>query len=92
MEPVILQANKLRLSFGKVIALNGISLEVRGGEILAIIGPNGAGKTSFLNCVAGFYTPDSGQIFFEGKDITGFSPHRQGQAGNWKNLSGDPAL
>jgi branched-chain amino acid transport system ATP-binding protein len=88
MEPVILQANKLRLSFGKVIALNGVSLEVRGGEILAIIGPNGAGKTSFLNCVAGFYTPDSGQIFFEGKDITGFSPHRRARLGIGRTFQG----
>jgi branched-chain amino acid transport system ATP-binding protein len=88
MEPVILQANNLRLSFGKVVALNGVSLEVRDGEILAIIGPNGAGKTSFLNCVAGFYTPDSGQIFFQGKDITGFSPHRRTMLGIGRTFQG----
>ena len=88
MESVILQANNLRLSFGKVVALNDVSLEVRGGEILAIIGPNGAGKTSFLNCVAGFYTPDSGQIFFEGKDITGFSPHRRARLGMGRTFQG----
>ena len=88
MEPVILQANNLRLSFGKVVALNGVSLEVRDGEILAIIGPNGAGKTSFLNCVAGFYTPDSGQIFFQGKDITGFSPHRRARLGIGRTFQG----
>ena len=88
MEPVILQANNLRLSFGKVVALNGISLEVRGGEILAIIGPNGAGKTSFLNCVAGFYTPDRGQIFFKGKDITGFSAHRRARLGLGRTFQG----
>ena len=88
MESVILQANNLRLSFGKVVALNDVSLEVRGGEILAIIGPNGAGKTSFLNCVAGFYTPDSGQIFFEGKDITGFSPHRRARLGIGRTFQG----
>ncbi|MGA2464258.1 MAG: ABC transporter ATP-binding protein [Thermodesulfobacteriota bacterium] len=88
MEPVILQTNNITLSFGKVTALNGVSLEVRGGEILAIIGPNGAGKTSFLNCVAGFYTPDSGQIFFEGKDITRFSPHRRAMLGIGRTFQG----
>lgn len=77
MEPVILEAKNLRLSFGKVVALNDVTLEVRNGEIVALIEPNGARKTSFLNCLSGFYTPDSGQIFFQGKDITKLSPHRR---------------
>ncbi len=88
MESVVLQASDLRLSFGKVVALNGISLEVRRGEILAIIGPNGAGKTSFLNCVAGFYTPNGGQIFFEGKDITRFPAHRRARLGMGRTFQG----
>ena len=71
----ILKVEHLRLAFGKVVALNNVTLGVRDGEILAIIGPNGAGKTSLLNCLSGFYHLDSGQIFFEGRDVTKISPH-----------------
>jgi branched-chain amino acid transport system ATP-binding protein len=46
------------------------------GEIVSIIGPNGAGKTSLLNIISGFYVPDSGQIFIDGKDITAMRPSR----------------
>jgi branched-chain amino acid transport system ATP-binding protein len=77
MEPVVLEAKNLRLSFGKVAALNDVTVEVRKEEILALIGPNGAGKTSLLNCLSGFYSPERGQIFFQGKDITRLSPYRR---------------
>ena len=67
---VRLSIENLTLSFGGVHALTGVSLEVRDNEILAIIGPNGAGKTALLNCINGFYKPQKGDIYFDGKRIT----------------------
>ena len=51
----LLEVSDLRLQFGGVTAVDGLSFEVREGEILAVIGPNGAGKTSAFNCISGFY-------------------------------------
>jgi branched-chain amino acid transport system ATP-binding protein len=56
--------------FGGVRAVDNVSIAVNRGQIASIIGPNGAGKTSLLNMISGFYTPDSGSITFEGRDIT----------------------
>jgi branched-chain amino acid transport system ATP-binding protein len=63
----ILKVEDIHISFGGLKALNGVSLEVNPGEIMAIIGPNGAGKTTMLNVINGVYTPDEGRIFFEGR-------------------------
>ncbi len=63
----LLRAEDIHISFGGLKALNGVSLEIYQGEIMAIIGPNGAGKTTMLNIINGFYKPDEGRIFFEGK-------------------------
>jgi branched-chain amino acid transport system ATP-binding protein len=65
----------LRLSFGGVIAVKDVDLNVHTGELMAIIGPNGAGKTSLLNCITGFYQPQNGQIIFNGCDITNMHTH-----------------
>lgn len=64
---VLLSADEITLKFGGVTALNGVSVNVREQEILAIIGPNGAGKTSMLNCINGVYHPQQGQITFRGE-------------------------
>jgi len=74
-----LQAEKLNISFGGVQALSDIDIVVKEGELLAIIGPNGAGKTCLLNCINGFYKPQSGRIIFEGKDITSLPIHKIAQ-------------
>ena len=84
----ILKIEELFLSFGEVEALLGVKLEVHPGEILAMIGPNGAGKTSLLNCVNGFYTPQRGSIFFEGRDITRFSSHKRTALGIGRTFQG----
>jgi branched-chain amino acid transport system ATP-binding protein len=76
-----LQARGIHLSFGGVAALNGVDIEVRERELLAIIGPNGAGKTCLLNCINGFYRPQRGEIFFEGKRITDLPPHKIAKLG-----------
>ncbi len=71
-----LEVTSLTLSFGGVMALNGVDFEVKTGELFAIIGPNGAGKTSLLNCLTGFYRPQAGRIIFNGKDITNLPTHK----------------
>jgi len=76
-----LKLEHLHLSFGGVHALIDISLDVREGEILSIIGPNGAGKTCILNCINGFYRPQSGDIHFEGQNITRLPSHRIARLG-----------
>lgn len=70
-----LEIQRLRLSFGGVIAVKDVDLQVHTGELMAIIGPNGAGKTSLLNCITGFYSPQQGKIIFNGKDITNLHTH-----------------
>jgi len=72
----LLDIKDISLAFGGIQALDRVSLSVESGELYAIIGPNGAGKTSLLNCISGFYTPDSGTILFEGR---GFSKERPDQ-------------
>jgi branched-chain amino acid transport system ATP-binding protein len=76
-----LSVEDIHLSFGGTQALLGVAFAVSRGEILAIIGPNGAGKTSLLNCLNSFYHPDSGQIFFEGTELTRLPPHKIAQLG-----------
>ena len=66
----VLDVEELRLQFGGLTALSGISFQVRQGEILGIIGPNGAGKTCILNCINRFYVPNEGEIYFEGKPLS----------------------
>ena len=60
--------------FGSIIANEGVDLEVRRGEILAILGENGSGKTTLMNMLSGIYFPDEGQIFIEGKEVVIRSP------------------
>lgn len=73
---VILSVKNLSKSFGGLKALMDVSFEVKRGEIFGIIGPNGSGKTTLINCITGFIKPDSGKVYFNGKDITGLKPHR----------------
>ena len=76
-----LRVDDVAKHFGGVTAVDGVSFEVRTGEILSIIGPNGAGKTSLLNMVSGFYRPDRGRITFENEDITRLAPSRIAERG-----------
>ena len=75
-EKAELDVRNLSLSFGGIVALNGIDLMVHTGELVAVIGPNGAGKTSLLNCITGFYRPQKGNILFNGQDITHLPTHQ----------------
>jgi branched-chain amino acid transport system ATP-binding protein len=78
---VRLQIDNLSLSFGGVQALDHVSVEIRDDEILAIIGPNGAGKTALLNCINGFYKPQAGEIWFDGRRITRMRPDKLAKLG-----------
>ncbi len=78
---VKLHIDNISLSFGGVRALTDVSVEVKENEILAIIGPNGAGKTALLNCINGFYKPQKGEIYYEGKKITRLRPDKLAKMG-----------
>ena len=80
-EQVKLRIDKVSLRFGGVTALNEVNLEVRNDEILAIIGPNGAGKTALLNSINGFYKPQEGEIYHDGKRITRMRPDKLAKRG-----------
>ena len=80
-QAVILRIDHISLSFGGVRALDRVSVDVRDDEILAIIGPNGAGKTALLNCINGFYKPQKGEIYYEGKKITRMRPDKLAKLG-----------
>jgi branched-chain amino acid transport system ATP-binding protein len=77
----LVELSGMSVRFGGVRALADVSLAVEPGEFLSIIGPNGAGKTSLLNCISGRYTPASGRILFEGRDITRLPANRRASLG-----------
>lgn len=87
-ENIVLDVKDITLSFGGVLALDGVSLQVNKGEILGLIGPNGSGKSSLLNCINGFYRPDSGKIYFDGRDITRLAPYKIAQLGIGRTFQG----
>jgi len=73
----ILQVEDVRKRFGGLSAVDGVSFEVRRGEVLGLIGPNGAGKTTLFEIVGGFVKPDAGRIVFEGRDVSRLAPERR---------------
>ncbi len=86
----ILSVNNISLSFGGVKALTNISFDILQGEIRAIIGPNGAGKSSMLNVINGFYHPQEGEVWFDGKLRGSLRPYeiaRQGIARTFQNIA-----
>jgi branched-chain amino acid transport system ATP-binding protein len=79
-EPVV-RVESLSKSFGGVKAVDGVSFEVREGEIVGVIGPNGCGKTTLFNCILGQYRPDRGRVEIDGEDVSRWPPHRRARAG-----------
>jgi branched-chain amino acid transport system ATP-binding protein len=72
----LLDVRDIALRFGGIVALDGVSFTIEEGQILGLIGPNGAGKTTLFNCVSRLYTPNRGDILFEGNSMLSRPPHR----------------
>jgi len=74
--PAVLEVKDLRVNYGVIAALHGISLTIRQGEIVTLIGANGAGKTTALRAISGLLRPASGSIVCQGTEISRAAPHR----------------
>ena len=72
----LLRCTGVRVQFGGIIALDGVSLDVPKGQIVGIIGPNGAGKTTLFNCISRLYPVNAGEITFENQSLLGSARHR----------------
>jgi len=93
-EPV-LSARKLVITFGRVVGLDGVDLDLYPGEILAVIGDNGAGKSTLIKCLTGAYVPDSGEIRMNGQPVSFKRPQDAREAGIetvYQQLAVIPAL
>ena len=89
MMGALLQTRDVIKQFGGLSAVTALNMTVEAGEIIGLIGPNGAGKTTSFNLITGVYKPTSGQVFFDGRDITGMKPHaitRLGVARTFQNI------
>ena len=77
----LLEIRDIAVRFGGIVALDGVSFTIEEGQILGLIGPNGAGKTTLFNCVSRLYTPNRGDILFEGQSIVWRPPYRIAEIG-----------
>ena len=85
----MLEVSDVRLSFGSVTAVDGVSFEVLPDELFALIGPNGAGKTSVFNVLSGVYRPQQGSVRLEGRELVGMRPPaiaKLGMARTFQNI------
>ena len=77
----LLEVRDVAVRFGGIVALDGVSFDLEEGQILGVIGPNGAGKTTLFNCLSRLYTPNRGEILFEGSSLLNRPPHRIAEVG-----------
>lgn len=77
----ILEVSNLSMRFGGLLAVNGVGLTIKQGQIVSMIGPNGAGKTTVFNCLTGFYQPTGGKITFAGEPIQGLPGYKIARKG-----------
>jgi branched-chain amino acid transport system ATP-binding protein len=85
----MLTVNHLSISFGGVKAVQDVSFAVEKGKVHAVIGPNGAGKTTMFNLLSGIYTPNSGEVMFQGENVAAMPPEqlaRRGMSRTFQNL------
>ena len=76
-----LEAKELRKTYGERMVVKGVTLNVASGEIVGLLGPNGAGKTTTFYSLAGFVTPEEGQIFIDGEDVTALPMYERARRG-----------
>jgi len=91
----ILSARDLVITFGRVIGLDGVNLDLYRGEVLAVIGDNGAGKSTLIKCLTGAYQQDTGQVFLDGQPVDFKRPQDAREAGIetvYQQLAVIPAL
>src|ERR1700726_981636 len=81
IEKPILRTDKLVKIYGGRSVVNGIDIHVNEGEIVGLLGPNGAGKTTTFYLIVGLVRPNSGRVYFEDRDVTGFAMHRRARMG-----------
>ena len=81
MSDPVIDARDVAVSFGGVRALDGVSVQVRAGEILSIIGPNGAGKTTLFNVISGNIKPTHGSVWVDGRDVSGWPQYKIARLG-----------
>jgi len=77
----LIKVRNIKKSFGGVIAVDDLSFDLLEGEVLGLIGPNGAGKTTIVSTITGFLRPDSGEVFFRDKKLTGLPPYKVAELG-----------
>lgn len=77
----LLEVHHISKTFGGVLVLENLDLGIERNTIVGLIGPNGAGKTTLINILTGILKPNSGEIFFRGKNITGLKPHKLARIG-----------
>jgi branched-chain amino acid transport system ATP-binding protein len=91
----MLAVRDLSVRFGGIVALDAVSFEVEAGQIAGLIGPNGAGKTTLFNCLSRLYTPERGDVLFDGRSILELGTHRIAALGigrTFQNLALFPTL
>ena len=91
----ILTVRDVTVRFGGIVALDSVSFDVADGQIVGLIGPNGAGKTTLFNCLSRLYTPERGDILFDGRSILGLGAHQIAALGvgrTFQNLALFPTL
>jgi len=77
----LLDVRDITIRFGGITALQGVTFEIRSGEVMGLIGPNGAGKTTLFNCLSRLYTPFSGDVLFRGRSILDMPVHHIAKIG-----------
>ena len=77
----VLTVEKVRKTFGGLVAVDDVSFDVKEGELLGLIGPNGSGKTTTFYAIAGLVTPEGGQIRIDGRDVTALPMYRRARLG-----------
>jgi branched-chain amino acid transport system ATP-binding protein len=92
---VLLAIQGISIRFGGIVALDGVSFDVREGTIVGLIGPNGAGKTTMFNCVTRVYTPNAGNILLDGQSLLRLARHQvigRGLARTFQNVELFPRM